>query len=113
ARGGIHLKIDDREIKLVDRFLFDKQSKAFRKEVLEIDGKEVDTGAGRLFLVDLTVSPPRVGQRKTDLPPDAPEGPTTADVEAAGTKILGGLAPRDGEVSNFVRSASGGAGPKK
>ncbi|MGL4553780.1 MAG: hypothetical protein ACRC33_21665 [Gemmataceae bacterium] len=72
------------------------------KETLTLNGKPADPGKGRVFLVDLTVSPPKVDQKRLDLPADV--GDLTAEKDASdfAMKVLADLAKQDKNVAAFL-----------
>ncbi len=74
------------------------------QEKLEINGKAVDVNKGRVFLVDLTVKPPRWQQYKLKLPGGVPAATGKKEAEELAKKVLAGLA-KDPKVKAFLEAA--------
>jgi hypothetical protein len=77
------------------------------KEALTINRKAVEVGKGRVFLVDLTASPPRWEQRKLDLPSDV-SATTKKAADELVKKVLASLGKQDRKVKAFIDAAGRG-----
>jgi hypothetical protein len=58
------------------------------RESLAINGKAFDLSSGRVFLVDHSVSPPRVRQFRAELPKEPTTPRTTADVDRLARELI-------------------------
>ena len=77
--------------------------KKVTKESIALNGKAMEPGKGRVFLVDLTVSPPKVEQRnKLTLPADV--GDLTAEKGASelAQRVLADLPKQDKTIKAFL-----------
>ncbi len=75
------------------------------KQSLALNRKTVDLSRGRVFLVDLTASPPRWEQRKLDLPAEVPPTTTKKAADELVKKVLANLARKDSKAKSFIDSA--------
>jgi hypothetical protein len=75
------------------------------KQTLTINRKEAALSKGRVFLVDMTVSPPTWEQRKLDLPAEVSETTTKKAADELVKKVLASLAKQDRKVKTFIESA--------
>jgi len=76
------------------------------KQALTINRKAVPPSKGRVFLVDLTASPPRWEQRKLDLPAEVAETTSKKAADELVKKVLAKLARQDRKVKTFIEAAS-------
>jgi hypothetical protein len=79
--------------------------KKLSSQSLTINKKAVDLAKGRVFLVDLTTSPPRWEQRKLDLPAEVAAATSKKDAEALVKKVLASLVKQDKKVQAFLDAA--------
>jgi hypothetical protein len=75
------------------------------KQTLTVNRKAVEVNKGRVFLVDLTVSPPRWEQRKLDLKDEVPETTSKKAADELVKKVLASLAKQDRKVKAFIENA--------
>jgi hypothetical protein len=75
-------------------------------EGLSLNKKAVDLARGRVFLVDLTVSPPTWEQRKLSLPAEAPLASSKKSAEELVGRVLPALVKQDRKVKAFVEGAA-------
>lgn len=76
------------------------------EEKFTLGGKEVALSRGRVFLVDMVVSPPRVVQRKLDLPTEVGDLSASKAAGELEKRVTAALIKRDREVRAFL--AAGG-----
>jgi hypothetical protein len=76
-----HLTLEGRAFPLVYTASVDREGRNLRKETLTAGGKAIDLAKGRVLIVDLTVDPPAVLQRKIELPSPT-EDPTSKKAAA-------------------------------
>jgi hypothetical protein len=75
------------------------------KQTLTINRKAAEVGKGRVFLVDLTASPPRWEQRKLDLKEEVSDATSKKSAHELVKKVLARLVKQDRKVKEFVDSA--------
>ena len=97
--------IDGSTLRIEYRVEVDEKTKKVAKESLTINKKAVDVSRGRVFLVDLTVSPPRWEQRKASLPAGVGEASGKKAAEELVQKVLAGLSKQDRKVKEFLEAA--------
>jgi hypothetical protein len=73
-------------------------------ESISISDKEYDSSKGRVFLIDMEATPPRVTQIKLDLPIDVPALKETDATEQFGHATLNAFRKADKTVDGFCRS---------
>jgi hypothetical protein len=99
------LTIDGKVLRLEYKVKLDPGTKKVASETLVVNGKSVDVSGGRVFLVDLTTSPPKWEQRKLNLPDDVAEVTSKKAAEELTRKVLASLAKQDRKAKAFVESA--------
>jgi hypothetical protein len=99
------LTIDNQTLRVEYKVKLDAARKVSR-ETLTVNGKSVDPAKGRVFLVDLTVSPPKWKQHKLTLPAEVGEATTKKAAEDLARKVLADLVKEDREVKAFVEAAA-------
>jgi hypothetical protein len=75
------------------------------RQTLTISNKAVEVSKGRVFLVDLTVNPPRWEQRKLDLNEEVPDVTSKKAADELVKKVLANLAKQDRKVKAFIETA--------
>lgn len=105
AACGVSLTFNDKKFELLQRFDVDGQT--LSNESFTIDGKQVDTAKGRLFLVDFSGDAPTVVQKDVPLPAKWAEGNLndTATVESVAQEALSYLPRQDEEIARFIKAA--------
>jgi hypothetical protein len=73
-----------------------------KEEKLSLGGKAVDLTRGRVFLVDMTVSPPRVEQRKLDLPAEVGDLSARKAAGELERRVTASLIKQAREVKTFL-----------
>lgn len=96
---------EDRTLQL-DYQLTLESTKKVGREALVVNGKPVDLSRGRVLLVDLTVSPPRVEQRKVDLPAEVASAATKRAAEELARQVIAALEKKDRKCKEFVEAAT-------
>jgi hypothetical protein len=99
------IQIAGHRLTIAYRVELDRRTRKVRKEVLTLNGKDVDPRKGRVFVVDLTVSPPRWEQKRLRLPDGVPDASRPKDAEALAKKTLADLARQDRSVRAFLDAA--------
>jgi hypothetical protein len=79
--------------------------KRIDKETLTVNKKAADPSKGRVFLVDLTVSPPKWEQVKAKLPADVADASNKKAAEALAKEVVAALVKEDKKVKAFVEKA--------
>ena len=92
-----------RRVEATYRIELDKTRREVSIETLEVGGRRVDMGDGRVFLVDLTAANSVYRQREAHLPSLVSELKTTEDVERFVEEIRKGLEGQDPEIRAFLR----------
>src|SRR5262245_12675897 len=75
------------------------------KETLTINKKAVDAAKGRVFLVDLSVRPPKWEQVQAKLPAEVADASSKKAAEELARKVLAALVKEDRKVKAFVEKA--------
>jgi hypothetical protein len=92
SEGGAEVKsvytINGKRIEATANYELNAERTAVAKETLTVGGKEVDPGAGRVFVLDLTAASPTYQQKKIALPDVVPKIEETADVERYAEVLL-------------------------
>lgn len=78
---GVTLEVDH-------RLEIDRQRNRVGPEFLSVSGRTVDVSAGRLILLDLTVTPPCLEQRRMQFPALEADPKRIDDVERVGSEVL-------------------------
>jgi hypothetical protein len=99
------LTIDNQTLHVEYKVKLDADRKV-RRETLTINGKSADPAKGRVFTVDLTVSPPKWEQHKLPLPAEVGEATSKKAAEDLARKVLATLAKEDRTVKAFVAAAA-------
>jgi hypothetical protein len=81
----------------------DSPTKTVKREHMTFDGKEIDLGKGRLFLVDLTPESPKWEQVKAKLPANPPDPTETAGVRELVKRIFDELPKESEAVRAFLK----------
>jgi hypothetical protein len=98
------LTIDGKSLQIDYKVKLDGDRKVSR-ETIVVNGKTVDVAKGRVFLVDLTKSPPTWKQHKLNLPAEVASATTRKAAEELTRKVLASLTKQNPEVKSFVESA--------
>jgi hypothetical protein len=81
----------------------DSPTKTMKREHLTLDGKEVDLGKGRLFLVDLTPEAPKWEQVQAKLPANLPDPKETTGERDLVKRVFDELPKESEAVRNFLK----------
>jgi hypothetical protein len=100
------IDLDDRKFTIVYQIEIDTKNKTVQSESLTINDKNVDVAKGRVFLVDLTVQPPKWEQKKLDLPAELDDDASTTGAKKIAAKALDKLGKQDKKVRAFIKEAS-------
>jgi hypothetical protein len=102
ATAGIKVEINGKPFELLDHFKIDREAKKLTDESLEVNGKQQDLKAGRVFLVDLAAQPPTVEQLAVDL-----SGPAAGDgnIEGAAKRARELVTRKSEAARKFVGAA--------
>jgi hypothetical protein len=96
------IKVDGKKVELAYTVELDPRTRTARKETLSVNGKAVNVAKGRVFLVDLTTSPPKWEQKDLKLPDEVDLlGEKKAATELAKT-VIQSLAKQDKKVAAFL-----------
>jgi hypothetical protein len=80
----------------------DEATKNPKEEKLSLGGKEVGLAGGRVFLVDMTVNPPRVEQRKLVLPAEVGDLSAKRAAGELEKRVTANLIKQAREVKTFL-----------
>jgi hypothetical protein len=97
------IKIDGKKLEVAYTVTLDPASGVIRQETLALNGKAVSVARGRVFLVDLTVSPPKWEQKNLKLPAEVPALGQKKAASATAKKVLESLAKEDRKVAAFLK----------
>jgi hypothetical protein len=100
------LTIDGKTLQMAYTVKLDVDSKKVSRETLTVNRKSVDLARGRVFLVDLTASPPKWEQRKLNLPAEVGEATSKKAAEELVKKVLASLIKEDRKLKAFVEAAA-------
>ena len=100
------LTIDGKTLQVAYTVKLDVDAKKVSRETLTVNSKSVDLAKGRVFLVDLTTSPPKWEQRKLNLPAEVGEATSKKAAEELVKKVLASLTKEDRKVKAFVEAAA-------
>jgi hypothetical protein len=95
--------INGKRIEATSNYDLNEERAAVTNEKLTVGSKEVDPGAGRLFVVDLTTASPAYQQKKIALPDDVPKLEETADVERYAEVLLKHLQEKEPELKDWLK----------
>ncbi len=76
------------------------------RKTLSLNRKPVELSKGRVFLVDLTVQPPRWEQRKVELTVEVGETMSKKGSEELARKLLSSLPNQDAKIKEFIDAIS-------
>jgi hypothetical protein len=96
--------IDGKTLQVDYKVTLDRATKKLVRETLTINEKSVEIGKGRVFLVDLTASPPTWKQLAATLPAEVPEATSKKSAEALAKKVLSSLAKQE-KARAFIEAA--------
>lgn len=99
------IDVDDRKFTLGYQIELDTKNKTVKSESLTINDKDVDVAKGRVFLVDMTVQPPKWEQKKLDLPAELDDDTKTEGAKKIAAKALESLGKQDKKVRAFIKEA--------
>jgi hypothetical protein len=99
------LTIDGKSLQVEYQVQLDARTKKIIRETMTVNSRSVDLVKGRVFLVDLTVSPPKWEQRKVRLPDEVAEATSKKAAEELAKKVLGQLTKQDRKAKAFVEAA--------
>jgi hypothetical protein len=97
------LGMDGRSLEVVYKVRAEEGKKAVQS--ITLNKKSADLTRGRVFLVDLTVSPPRWEQKKLELPAEVPAATSKKAADELARKVLASLAKQDRKVKEFIEKA--------
>jgi hypothetical protein len=97
--------IDGKTLQVDYKVNLDPATKKLSREMLTINDKSVDVAKGRVFLVDLTASPPTWQQLGVSLPADVAETSSKKSAEALVKKVLASLAKQEKKAKTFIDAA--------
>ncbi len=93
--------VGDQKLTITYKVKMDAKN-AVTRETLTVNGKEMDAGKGRVLVVDLTATPPTVGQLKVALPAEVPDPATPAAAAGLVKRTLADLAKRNKVIRDFI-----------
>jgi hypothetical protein len=99
------LTIDGKTLQVDYRVTLDRATKKLSRETLTINDKPVDIGKGRVFLVDLTTTPPTWKQLPATLPSEVAESTSKKAADTLAKKVLATLAKQDKKAKSFIDAA--------
>ncbi len=99
------VRCDGKTLQMDCKIKLDPGTKKVSRETLTINGKSVDVAKGRVFLVDLTATPPTWEQRGLTLPVEVVEATSKKAAEGLVKKVLASLAKQDRTTRVFIDAA--------
>jgi hypothetical protein len=97
--------IDGKTLQVDYKINLDPATKKLSREMLTINDKSIDIAKGRVFLVDLTASPPTWQQLGLTLPAEVAETSSKKSAEALVKKVLASLAKQEKKAKTFIDAA--------
>jgi hypothetical protein len=99
------LTIDGKTLQVDYKVNLDPATKKLKGEALTINDKSVDLGKGRVFLVDLTISPPTWQQLGATLPTEVADASSKKSAQALAKKVLASLVKQEKKAKAFIEAA--------
>jgi hypothetical protein len=105
ARGSQELELDGKKLTVLYKIEVDLRARKVLREELTLNGKTINLARGRVFLVDMTVNPPKWQQKKLKLPAEVADAQDRKSAEELARRVVAALVKQDRKVKAFVAEA--------